>query len=220
MGIIIPIMGSTKSTVISGLSSALFGETRQAVLGLLFGHPDERFYQNQIITALGLGSGAVQRELSRLTEAGILTRAVEGHQKYYQANKDCPIFEELRGLTRKTVGTPTIISEALSLIASKIKLAFIYGSVAKGSENKESDIDLMVVSDEIAVLQLSKALTKAQTELRREINPTLYSVEEFSSKIAAKHHFLTSVIRQPKVFLIGDEGELKGMAKKRLADGA
>lgn len=199
------------------LSSALFGGTRQAVLRLLFGHPDERFYQGQIIRAIGLGSGTVQRELTRLTDVGILTRTVEGHQINYQANQDCPIFKELRGLTRKTVGAPSVIQNILKLVASKIRLAFIYGSTARGSENRASDIDLIIVSDDLTLKDLLKSLKKVEAELQREINPTIYTVKEFCSKLAEGHHFLTSVAREPKIFLMGDESELKRMAKKRLA---
>jgi predicted nucleotidyltransferase len=216
-GIIEPNMGKSARTSNITISNALFGETRQAVLRLLFGHVDERFYQGQLIRELGLGSGAVQRELARLSQAGVLTRTVEGHQIYYQANKECPIFEELRGLTRKTVGAPAVIQQALAPVSSKILLAFIYGSTAQGSENRASDIDLMIVSDVLSTKDLIKILKKIEKELRREVNPTIYKQKEFSSKLVEGHHFLTTVAREPKIFLVGDESELKRLAQKRLA---
>jgi predicted nucleotidyltransferase len=220
MGIIIPIMGNSIPSSVISLSNALFGETRQAVLRLLYGHSDERFYQGQIISALNLGSGTVQRELVRLSDAGILTKEVEGRQTYYQANAACPIFEELRSLTKKTVGAPTVIFEALSELAPKITFAFIYGSVAKGNENMASDIDLMIVSDKLNTLDVVKSLINPQKELNREINSSHYSIDEFFNNIAKGDHFLTNVIKNPKVFLIGDEGELQRMVKKRMADKA
>src|SRR5258708_1224246 len=135
MGIIIPIMGIKEKAPDGPLGNALFGATRQAVLALLFGHPDKRFYQRHIIQPLSLGSGAVQRELERLARAGILTRTLEGRQTYFQANRDCQIFNELRGLVRKTFGVSQVLTDALAQLRSRIQVAFIFGSVATGAEN-------------------------------------------------------------------------------------
>src|ERR1019366_10047395 len=115
------------------IGAALFGTTRQAVLQLLFGHIGQRFYQRQIIRTLGLGSGAVQRELGQLAACGIVARTVEGRQTYFQADMTCPVFEELRGLVRKTFGAAQVLRDALMSLGPEVRLAFIYGSGAGGA---------------------------------------------------------------------------------------
>lgn len=202
------------------VGAALFGRTRQAVLRMLFSNPGQRFYQRLIIRAAGLGSGTVQRELEELTRAGILTRIVEGRQVYYQANRACPVYEHLRGLIRNTFGVAQMLQSALSSLAKNIRFAFVYGSVASGTEGPESDIDVMVVSDRLSLEKVVDALSDSQGELRREINPSLYGVEEFYRKIAEGHHFVSSILGAPKIFLIGEESEFKRLAEERLAEGA
>lgn len=207
-------MGSKKkATATPSIAGALFGATRQAVLRLLLGHADKRFYQRQIVRELGLGSGTVQRELKQLTKSGILTRSVEGRQAYYQANHRCPVFEELRGLVRKTFGMADILQKGLSALKDRIRVSFIYGSMATGEETAESDIDLMVVGDEVSVGQIVSALSDSQYQLQREVNPSVYHTEEFCYKLADGNHFISSVVKGPKIFLIGDECELKKLAE-------
>jgi predicted nucleotidyltransferase len=174
-------MGSNHPKFPEPIGPALFDATRRAVLRLLFTHADERFYQRQIIRAVGLGSGAVQRDLAQLTRAGILKRTVEGRQTYYQANRTCHVFEELYGLIRKTFGAPEVLQEALHPLADRIQFAFIFGSVASGRGNPESDIDLMIVGDAVSMHDVVSALAGAQDELRREINPSIYAVDEHRS---------------------------------------
>ena len=219
MGTIVPRMGS-KPTRIAPLGTALFPNTRQAVLRLLFGHVDQRFYQRQIIRSLRLGSGAVQRELDQLAGSGILTRTVEGRQTYFQANRQCPVFEELTGLVRKTFGVAQALQDGLARLGDRVQLAFIYGSLAAGSETAPSDIDVMVVGEEISLHEVVSVLSTAQRELRREVNPSVYRTEEFCRKLAGGHHFLSNVIAGPKIFLIGDENELERLAHIRMAQGA
>ena len=206
-------MGSKRQTLDDPIGAALFRLTRQAVLRLFFGHVDERFYQRQVLRLIGLGSGAVQRDLERLTRAGILVRTVEGRQTYYQANHGCPVFEELRGLIRKTFGIAEVLRAALRSIADRVSVALIYGSVAAGSENRASDVDVMLVGDKLSLELVSTAFAHAETELRREINPSVYPVVEFCRKLAQGHHFLSNVVAGPKIFLIGDEGELTRLAQ-------
>lgn len=205
---------------IEPIAAALFGAARQAVLRLLFGHIDERFYQRQIVRELGLGSGAVQRELRRLTQSGILKRAVEGRQVYYQANRECPVFEDLRGLIRKTFGVAGVIEAGLAPLADRIRVAFIFGSIANGAETAESDIDLMVIGDAIQPSDVYAAVRKAQNELRRELNPTVYRTEEFRRKLASGGHFVRSVVAGPKTFIIGSNRELTKLAYQRLTGAA
>jgi len=190
------------------IASALFGAARQGVLRLLFGHSSERFYQRQIVREVGLGYGAVQRELKRLEGCGLLLRSVEGRQTYYQANADSPVFEELRGLIRKTFGVADVLRSGFARLAKDIRVAFVYGSIAKGAETAESDVDLLVVADSLALADIVAALRHAQEELRREVNPTVYQTKEFSRKLSQGHHFVAKVVAGPKLFVVGDEGEL------------
>jgi predicted nucleotidyltransferase len=211
---IVPVMGA------NSIGAALFGATRQAVLRLLFGHSDQRFYQRQIIRSAGLGSGTVQRELEQLVAAGILTRTVEGRQTYFQANRACPVFLELHGLIRKTFGVAQALQSGLAVLAGKVHLAFVYGSMATGGETTASDVDVMVVGEQVSMHDVVSALAEPQRDLGREVNPSVYRTEEFYRKLAQGQHFLSSVVSGPKIFLIGDEHELAGLAQIRMAQGA
>lgn len=202
------------------ISDALFGAARQAVLRLLFGHVEERFYQRQIVRDLALGYGAVQRELRRLTDSGILKRVVEGRQTYYQANPECPVFEELRGLIRKTFGVTDVLGAALAPISEQIRVAFVYGSIAEGREQAESDVDVMVVGDAVKPSDVYAAIRPAQERLRREVNTKVYHTEEFCRKLAAGQHFVRSVVAGSKIFLVGSERELTELAKGRVVEEA
>lgn len=214
MGTIIPNMGSELS-----IGNVLFGATRRAVLSQLFSHPDERHFQRQIISAANLGSGTVQRELEKLVQAGLVSRTVEGRQTYFQANRESPVFTELRGLVRKTFGLSELLADGLSQLAERIEVAFVFGSMATGTENERSDVDLFVVGD-VSLMEVVNALADAQRELGRELNPSVYPTEEFCRKVAQGQHFIKQVIAGPKLFLIGDERRLKGLAEERLAQGA
>jgi predicted nucleotidyltransferase len=196
--------------------NTLFSRTRRAILSLLFGHTEEAFYLRQIVRASGYGLGPVQRELKLLSEAGIIRRTARGRQVYFQANSDSPIFPELKSLVAKTVGVGDSIRGALASIAKDIKLAFIYGSIARGDERPRSDIDLLIVGD-LTFSDVVVSLQGAQKTLGREINPTVYSGVEFRAKLRKNHHFLASAINGPKIFLIGDENELGRLAQKRMA---
>jgi predicted nucleotidyltransferase len=187
---------------------------------LVFGHPDERFYQRRVIQAVGLGSGTVQRDLDRLSRSGVLTRSVEGRQVYFQANRQCPVFEELRGIVRKTFGAAQALKAALSPMADRIRVAFIFGSVATGTETSLSDVDVMVVGDKLSLTDVVSAIAEAQREIGREINPSVYPTEEFCRKLAEGQHFVSRVVAGEKIFLIGDEHELTGLAQIRVAQGA
>jgi predicted nucleotidyltransferase len=152
-----------------------------------------------------------------LAEAGILRRTVCGHQVYYQANPECPVFAELKGLMVKTAGAADVLREALAPLAGRIKVAFIYGSVARLQQKNASDVDLMVVGA-VSFGEVVATLRAAQELIQREINPTVYSSAEFRSKLKARHPFLSSVLRNEKVFVVGDEHELARLGPVRLAD--
>ena len=202
IGLIIPIMGNKSVT---SISNVLFSGVQQRVLGLLFGQPDRSFYANEIAKLGKTGRGALQRELERMTASGLITMTVIGKQKHYQANKSTPIFNELRGIVLKTFGLSDILRVALSEYGDNIRLAFIFGSVAKGADTAASDIDVMVVAEGLSYSMLFEALMKAEEALGRKVSPTLYSVEEFNKKVRDDNSFVTRVLEQPKIILIGDE---------------
>jgi predicted nucleotidyltransferase len=199
-----------------GQAGILFGKVRRSVLALLFAHSDEAFYLRQIARTSGCGLGPVQRELRKLAGAGIIRRTVRGRQVYFQANPECPFFPELKTLIIKTAGVGDILRNALAAIAGRINIAFIFGSLAKGEEGPRSDVDLLVVGD-LKYSDVVAKLQSAQRILGREVNPTVYPLREFKAKVRANHHFLTSVLKGPKIYLVGDENELERMAPKRLA---
>jgi predicted nucleotidyltransferase len=210
LGIIMPVMGMTKYD--SRLSSVLFNKTRRGLLALLYGRTDESFYVNQIMQSLGSGSGAVQRELRLMTESGIVLRTRTGNMVYYQANAKCPIFNELKNIVRKTFGVADIIRESLATAADKIRVAFIFGSVAGSTDNRASDIDIMIIGD-ITFDEVSSAVSQAEETIQREINPVVYPVAEFRRKIKDNQHFLKTVLEDEKIFIIGDDGELTKLVK-------
>lgn len=201
----------------STISASLFGKTRRAVLSLLYGHADSAFYLRQIVRATGGSMGAVQREVKRLCDAGIIRRTARGRQVYYQANPECPIFAELKGLVIKTVGAGDVLRGALVPLADRIRFAFIYGSLARGEEQRRSDVDLLVVG-EVTFAEIVSALSGAQEKLGREVNPTVYPPAEFRSKLEAGHHFIKTIMKEGRILLIGDEREFARLAEERLAD--
>jgi len=169
---------------------------------------------------LELGSGGVQRELEGLTNAGILLKSTEGRQTYFEVNKQSPVFNDLHGLISKTFGVPRIIETSLRPLAKQIWLAFIYGSFASGKETPESDVDVMIVGDDVSLDDVVPALGDAQRQLGREINPTIYSSEEFTRRLAEKRHFVTQVVAGPKIFVMGKEDDIGKLAESRLAQAA
>ncbi|SRR5690606_21434112 len=209
MGMMYPNMGTPKTiTSPRSLSDALFSGTKQRVLGILYGQPDRSFYANELISLAARGSGAVQRELTTLTNSGLITVKAVGNQKHYQANADSPIFNELRSIIQKTVGLADPLRIALKPLSNQITAAFVYGSVAKKTDTASSDIDLMVLSDDISYGELFTALEEASVTLGRPVNPTILSKEEFQKRIAKQESFLTRVIEQPKIWILGEESDL------------
>ena len=185
------------------LADALFTTTQQRLFSLLFGQPDRSFYVNQLVKLAQVGSGGVQRELMRLERTGLVTATAIGNQKHYQANPDSPLFEELTGIVKKTVGLKQPLLGVLAPIENKIDLAFIYGSVANANDTSSSDIDLFIVSDELALADVFSVLIPLEAQLGRQISPTLYSSKEFSDKRKTKKGFLVKVLSAPVIELIG-----------------
>jgi predicted nucleotidyltransferase len=205
-------MGRRKTTARrrreSSLADALFSTTQQRVLGLLFGQPERSFYATELIGLADAGSGAVQRELARLEQSGLVTVRRLGTQKHYQANPESPLFNELSSIARKTVGLAEPLREALAPLASRVIAAFVYGSVAKRRDTAASDIDLMVVSDTLTYADIFGALEPLAAKLGRAINPTVYSRRELARRRKEDNAFVTRVLAQPKVWLIGAEDDL------------
>ena len=210
----IPNMGikkrQTKASVSPaiGIADALFSKGRQRVLGVLFGNPGRSFYANEVITLVGSGTGAVQRELIRLEATGLVTVTRVGKQKHYQANAAAPVFEELRGLVLKTSGLADVLRAALAPLTGQIGAAFVYGSVAKKQDTAKSDIDLMVVSDSLTYADLFAALEDSTNRLGRKVNPTVYSPQELAKRRKQGNAFVTRVLAQPKIWLIGAERDI------------
>lgn len=216
-GTIVPIMGTYKEPEITSLASALFGGTRLSLLSLLFINDDESFYLREIMRILGKGRGSVQRELANLTDAGVALRFKRGNQVFYQANRESPIFSELKALLVKTAGIADVIRASLSDLEDKIRVAFIYGSFAEGTDTAQSDVDIFVIGD-VSLREVVSRMQDAQAIIGREINPATYSTGEFREKLQAGHHFVSSIYGVSKVFLIGNEDELKGLAEEEMAD--
>jgi predicted nucleotidyltransferase len=188
-----------------GLADALFSDTQQRVLTLLFGQPDRSFYATEIIALARGGSGAVQRELARLAQSELVTVRSSGNQKHFQANRASPIFEELSGIVRKTMGLADPLRAALAPLAHRIRAAFVYGSVAKREDAAGSDIDLMIVSDDVTYADLYGTLEAVSEQLGRKVNPTIYTSAELAKRVAARGAFVKRVLEQPKIWLKGGE---------------
>jgi predicted nucleotidyltransferase len=190
--------------ICSAIGDALFTKTQQRVLGLLYGRPEQTFYLNEIVRLAHVGKGSVSRELEKLCAAGLLTVSRQGNQNHYQANANNPIFNELKAITQKTFGVVDIIKAALVPLLPQLSRAFIYGSVAQGTEHAGSDIDLMLVGDDISYSEVMELLVPAEKQLGRTINPTLYTVAEFTDRKTNHQPFIQRVMEQPKLWLVGD----------------
>jgi predicted nucleotidyltransferase len=208
-GTYVPIMGT--STNDSPLASALFGKVRLGVLGLLFGRPDRAFFVREVVRAVKGGQGAVQRELARLSEVGLLGRREDGRQVYYNANKDCPLYAEIRAIMTKTVGLVDVLRRALEPAQDRISVAFVYGSVARGNPESASDVDLLVVGD-VRFGEIVELLSPIQGSIGREINPSVFPSDEFHHRVSQDGDFLAKIVSGPKIFVIGDERESGNMA--------
>jgi len=200
----------------NGLADLLFGRTRGAILALLYGHADQSFYTRQIAREVNASVGAVQRELENLSKVGLIVRSSVGSQVFYQTNRDAPIFREMQALVNKTIGVFSVLRSALHPLSKRIVVAFVYGSVAREEERAQSDVDLMVVGKATLDEVLSR-LNTVEKNIGRPINPTVYSVAEFRSKVASGNHFLTAVLQGKKIFLLGNEDELRKVGGVRLA---
>lgn len=196
---IVPGMGTRRSN----LSDALFTQTQQRVLGLLYGHPDQSFFSTEIFRRTGGGRGTVQRELERLVSSGLAVVTAVGNQKHFRANQSSPIFSELRSIIVKTSGIAEPLRHALAPLARRIELALVYGSIARGEAHSGSDVDVLVVATNLRLEELFSRLAKAERTVGRKINPTLLTPEEFARRRHNGNVFLTKILSGPAIPLIG-----------------
>jgi predicted nucleotidyltransferase len=192
---------------------ALFPKVRQNILSATYSQPEKWWFMSELATFIETTPSSLQRELATLVDSGILRSRRDGNRLYFQAETDSPIFVPLRDLISQTLGIVGEIKESISQFAEKIDFAFIYGSVARGEEHTLSDVDIMVVGS-IGLAELSPPLRELGRKFNREINATCYRVEEFQKKLETQSHFLTNVIGNEKIYLIGGEDELESIISK------
>lgn len=203
----------------SSLAEALFTKTQQRVLGLLFGSPERSYYTNEVVRFAEAGIGTVQRELKRLESAGLITSRKIGNQRHYQANRAAAIFEELHGIVIKTVGLADVLRNALLPLQEQVDLAFIFGSIAQGKERITSDVDVMVIGN-ASFEEIVHTIYDSQETLLREINPVVMSASEFNSKFLQEDRFVSRIVSEPKIFLIGGSDELGKLTGNRTTERA
>lgn len=213
MGTIVPIKGTHMEK--DSPLEALFGKTRRMVLTLLFGHSDEAFHLRKILRLAGISPGVGQRELKKLSDAGIILRMVKENQVLFKANPNCAVFEDMKNIIVKTAGIGDIIRTALEPLAGRISVALLFGSLARGTARLDSDVDLLVIGDE-SFENIVGALHQSQDRLRREINPVVMAPEEFRNRISKGDRFLESILKTPIIPILGDSHELDRLAGKRL----
>lgn len=197
----------------SSFADALFTKSQQRVMAVLFGAPDRSFYANEIVALAQAGVGAVHRELAKLESAGLITSHRVGNQRHYQANRQAAIFEELRSIISKTLGIGEILREALQPLWAHVALAFVFGSVAKASDHAGSDIDVLIIAQDLTFGEALTALDRASERLGRKVNPTVFSPEEFVRRVQEGRAFVMRVLDQPKIFVKGNPDELESLAR-------
>lgn len=205
-------MRTTKPT--TDLGTLFFGAYRRQVLGLLLLHPGESFHLREIARITNTQPGTLQRELAQLANAGVLSREKTGNLVRYKADTACPIYDELRGILKKTAGVADVLRAGLASLSDKIPVAFVYGSIASGAERRASDIDIMVIGN-VSFEEVVGALHASQEELRREINPNVYGLAEFKKKAKEKGAFLTRVLDEPVLFILGTANDLRKLGANR-----
>lgn len=207
LGIIIPKMGSNITNGVR-IQDALFSGVQQRLLGIIFGQPDRRFQGAELIRMINSGTGAVHRQLTTLAASGLVNVTQIVNQKHYQANPDSPVFEELCGLIRKTVGLREPLQRSLEPLKDQIDVAFVYGSIARGTDTARSDIDLMLIGEGLDYVSVYEVVQNAESVLRRKINPNLTTMSDWRKKLNEENPFIINVNKQAKLFIYGSEDEL------------
>ena len=189
------------------IAQALFTDSQARVYGWLFCQPERGFHLSELLRLTGLGSASLQRELNRLTVAGLVLSERVGNQRRFQANPQSPVFAELVALTRKTMGVVPTLREALMPLTPRLRAAWVYGSVARQTDTVKSDIDVMLVGEDLALSDVLEQLMPAETQLGRKINPNCYTPQEFERRRAEPDSFVNRVLALPVLALIGDAHE-------------
>lgn len=193
---------------------SLISKTNQELLAVLTLQPERWWYMSDLAKRLGRSLSSLQGPLASLVKSGILKRREDGNRVYYQADPDCPFLPELQGIVAKTIGLVDVLRECFEPLAKNIHVAFVHGSVASSGEGAASDVDLIVVGS-IGLKKLSPALEAAEERLARPVNVNTYTVAEFPRKLAAKNHFLRSVLDKEKLFIIGTDNDLEKAARRK-----
>ena len=189
----------------------LINKTTQTLLAATVLEPGRSWYLSDLAKHLGRRPSSLQQPLADLVSAGVLTRRKDGNRVYFQADPACPFLGELQGLLAKTVGLVEVVREALAPFAARIRVAFIYGSIAQSSERSSSDVDLLAIGD-VGLAEMSPRLDVAERQLGRLVSANVYSTEDFAKRLAEKNHFLTSVLTKSKLFVLGNPHDLEGLA--------
>lgn len=200
----------------ASIAHHLLGQGRSALLSTLLLHPESSLHVRELARLTGTSPGSLHRELRALSELGLLTRTEVGRQVHYQANPESPVFSDLAGFLRKTAGVADVLRDALTPLGKKVSLAFVYGSVAAGTERASSDVDVMVLGS-ATFSDLARALNGMHEALRREVNPTAMSALDFARKAREGDGFVRSVVASPRIWLIGGEDDLAELASNRKA---
>lgn len=208
--------GRTDRMGISGISSLFAGRAVVALLRLFVLHPTRDFYQRELADLTGERLFLVQKGLARLVRAGLVDRASSGNRVYYKANRSHPAFQDLKAAILKTAGLGDVLRDQVSALGDKVKLAFVYGSVARGDETASSDVDIMLIGN-LTGKEMASVFAPVKKVLSREINPSVYSLAEFRKKVREHHPFLTTVLKEPKLFLLGNERDLEAALGRRSA---
>jgi predicted nucleotidyltransferase len=198
------------------VSNHLLGQTRSNVLSTLFLHPEQSLHVRELARVTGASPGSLHRELRALADLGLLLRQEVGRQVHYQANPQCPLFAELAGLLRKTIGVADVLRNALAPLGKRVTLAFVYGSVAAGTERSGSDVDVMLLGS-AGFADVALAMAEAQAALAREVNVTPMREKDFASRYADGDGFARSVVASPKIWLIGGEDDFAKLIAHRQA---
>ncbi len=192
------------------LTGLLSSRVKAQMLRLLFAGNERELHLRDLARQAGLNSATVRQEVKRLASMGLLVQRRSGNRTYYRARTDHPIYPDLRNLVLKTSGLVEVLKRDLK--HPGIQVAFVFGSVASGNEQAHSDVDLMAIGS-ASLREVSRLLRNATEAIGREINPHTISCEEFRRRIKADDHFLTSVFKAPKLFVLGDERELARLAE-------
>lgn len=192
----------------------MFSPYRRRLLATLLLRPDEQFHVRELERMTGISAGSLHRELKAMAAAGLLLREKVGNQVFYQADSRCPIYAELTAIFRKTIGLASLLSDALSGLAGKIDMAFVFGSMASGTQKSASDVDVCVVGD-ISMLDVVKALSPVQTTLGREINPVVMTAEKFAQQSGKRDRFVMRLRTEPKIFVLGHDDDFAKLIADR-----